>query len=85
MAFSLLLWELFTFNLLFQHVEKMYRVGGHLRVVEVKDAGEDLKRETRRQAVHPFVDPGVIAVFWYDLAFGSVSFRLSPSYTRILE
>lgn len=37
-AFSLLLWELFTFNLLFQHVEQMYRVGGHLRVVEVKDA-----------------------------------------------
>ena len=47
----------------------MNRVGRHFRMVEVKDAGEDLKRETRGQTVHPLINPGIVAVFLIRLRF----------------
>ena len=47
----------------------MNRVGRHFRMVEVKDAGEDLKRETRGQTVHPLVDASVITVLLIGLRF----------------
>ena len=57
-----LLRELLAFDLLLQHIEEVYRVGRHFRVVEVEDAGEDLEREAGRQAIHPFVHAGVVAI-----------------------
>ena len=38
-------------------------------MVEVKDAGEDLKREARGQTVHPFINPGVVAILLIRLRF----------------
>ncbi|SWC21908.1 Uncharacterised protein [Klebsiella pneumoniae] len=69
-AFCLLLWELLALDLLFQDVEQMDRVCRHFYMIEVEHAGEDLKRKTRRQTVHPFIDTGVVTIFLIRLGFG---------------
>ena len=61
--------ELFLLDLLLQHVEQVHRVGGHLVGVEVEHLGEDLEGETGREAVHPFVDAGAVAVLLDRLGF----------------
>ena len=71
--------ELLLFDLLFEHIEQVHRVGGDFMRIEVEHLGEDLEGEAGRQAVHAFIDTGGVAVFWIDLAFGSVSLRFSPS------
>ena len=47
----------------------MYRVSGDFGMIEVKHTGEDLKGKTRRQTVHPFIHPGVIAILLVGLRF----------------
>ncbi|MNL50675.1 hypothetical protein D3C87_1737090 [compost metagenome] len=61
--------ELLAFDLLFEHVEQMHRVGRHFSVIEVEHAGEDFKCEPRGQSVHPFVDTGVVAILLIGLRF----------------
>ncbi len=48
----------------------MDRVCRHFYMIEVEHAGEDLKRKTRRQTVHPFIDTGVVTIFLIRLGFG---------------
>ncbi|MNW05212.1 hypothetical protein D3C71_2014260 [compost metagenome] len=59
-----------TFDLLFQHVEQVYRVSGDLCVIEVEYPRQNFKRETGRQAVHALINPGIVAVFLIRLGFG---------------
>ncbi|MNE13709.1 hypothetical protein D3C80_1065540 [compost metagenome] len=61
--------ELLAFDLLFEHVEQMHWVGRDFSVIEVEHAGEDFKRKTRGQSVHPFVDTCVVAIFLVGLRF----------------
>ncbi len=54
--------QLLLFDLLFQDVQQMHRVGGDLAVVEVEHARQDLEREAGGNAVHAFVNPGEIPI-----------------------
>ena len=62
--------KLFTFDLPFQHIQQMHRVGGDFGVVEVEHLGQDLEGEPGGNAVHPLVYPGVVAVFLHRLGLG---------------
>lgn len=87
--------ELFLLDLLFEHVQQVDRVGGDFMGIEVEDLGQDLERKTRRQAIHPFVHPGVVAVLldrlglWIGvlevLAVVHPHFRIDVGVFRLLE
>ena len=47
----------------------MHRVSGHLDVVEVKYPRQDLKGKAGGEPVHPFINPGVIAILLIGLRF----------------
>ncbi|MNT38897.1 hypothetical protein D3C72_1751070 [compost metagenome] len=61
--------ELLTFDLLLQHIEQVNRVRGDLCVIKVEHPRQNFKREAGGQAVHAFIDPGVVAVFLVRLGF----------------
>ena len=61
--------ELFLFDLLFEHIKQVHRVGGNFVGVEVEYLGQDLERKTGRQAIHAFVHTRVVTVLLDGLGF----------------
>ena len=61
--------ELLLLDLLLQHVQQVYRVGGDLVRIEVEHLGQDLEGEAGRQAVHALIDTRAVAVFLNRLGF----------------
>ncbi len=47
----------------------MHRVGGDLGMVKVKYPRQDFEREAGRQAVHPFINAGIIAILLIGFRF----------------
>ena len=68
-TFGLLLRELFTLNLLLQDIEQMHRVRGDFGVIKVKYPRQNFEREAGRQAVHPFINAGIIAILLIGFRF----------------
>ena len=48
---------------LLEHVHQMDRVGRDFRLIVIEHRRQDLVGEARRHARHPFVGPGIVAVF----------------------
>ena len=62
--------ELLAPDGLLKHIHQVHRIGGDLLGVVIVGRRQRLEREARRDAVHAFVDAGMVAVFLHGAGLG---------------